>query len=116
MRLLTMTDEEILAEITPIMDNMMQGSTEIDHAKHSRDFTERMRGLVTPFGLATMCNKYQDKWGFFAHREFIALFRRQDSIAVVWKQYCTKTTDEYVSEAVFVEQEGRLLIDHAMVY
>ena len=116
MRLLAMTDGEILATITPIMDNMMQGSTEIDHAKHSRDFTERMQGLVTPFGLAMMCQDYQSKWGFFGHREFIALFRRQDSIAVVWKQSCTKTTDEYVAEAVFVEQGERVLIDHAMVY
>jgi len=116
MRLFTMTDVEILKEITPLMDNMMQGSTEIDHAKHSRDFTERMLGLVTPFGLAIMCNEYQSHWGYFGQRKFIALFRRQNSIAVVWKQFCTKTTDEYVAEAVFVEQSGRLLIDHAMVY
>jgi hypothetical protein len=116
MRLLGLTDQEILDTVNPIMDNMMQGSTEIDHAKHSRDFTERMQGLVTPFGLAIMCLDYQSKWGVFGNREFVALFRRQNSIAVVWKQFCTKTTDEYVAEAVFVEHEDRLLIDHAMVY
>jgi hypothetical protein len=54
--------------------------------------------------------------GIFGKREYIALFRRRDSIAVVWKQYCTKSTDEYVAEAVFVEHDNRLLIDHAMVY
>jgi hypothetical protein len=116
MRLIALTKEEILTEITPIMDNMMQGSNEVDHAKHSRDFTQRMQGLVTPYGLTLMCQEYQAHWGYFAHREFVALFRRHDSIAIVWKQYCTKSTDEYVAEAVFVEQNNRLLIDHAMVF
>jgi hypothetical protein len=113
---LAMTDEEILGEITPIMDNMMKGSTEINHAKHTRDFTERMKAIVTSDRLESICHDYQSRWGIFGKREYIALFRRRDSIAVVWRQYCSKTTDEYVAEAVFVEQDNRLLIDHAMIY
>jgi hypothetical protein len=102
MNLLAMTDEEILGEITPIMDNMMEGSPEINHVKHTQDFTERMKAIVTPYQLEIICNDYQSKCGIFGKREYIALFRR-DSIAVVWKQYCTKSTDEYVAKAVFVE-------------
>ncbi|AEG01494.1 hypothetical protein [Methylomonas methanica] len=116
MNLLKKSDEEILNEITPIMDNMMEGSTEINHAKHSRDFTDRMKAVVTPESLEYMCNDYQSRWGLFGKREFVALFRRKHSIAVVWKQYCSNSTDEYVAEAVFVERNNRLLIDHAMVY
>ena len=112
MNLLAMTDEEILGEITPIMDNMMEGYTEINHAKHIQDFTERMKAIVTPDQLEIICNDYQSKWGIFGKREYIALFRRRNSIAVVCKQYCTKSTDEYVAEAVFVEHDNRLLIDH----
>jgi hypothetical protein len=48
MNLLAMTDDEILGEITSIMDNMMEGSTEINHAKHTQNFTERMKAIVTP--------------------------------------------------------------------
>ncbi len=116
MKLLAMTDAEILKVITPIMDNMMLGSTEINHAQHTRDFSERMKAVVTPENLEVMCQAYQAKWGTFAQREFVALFRRQASIAVIWRQYCTNTSDEYVAEAVFVEDGNRLLIDHAMVY
>ena len=39
----TLSDSEILAAVEPIMDNLMQGSTEIDHARHTRDFTDRMK-------------------------------------------------------------------------
>ena len=116
MNLLAGMDAEILAAVTPLMDNMMTGSTEIDHARHSRDFTARLLAIVTADSLPLLCHDYQSRWGLFERREFVALFRRQDSVAVVWRQYCSLSNDEYVAEAVFVEQSGRILIDHAMVY
>ncbi len=116
MLLLSKSDAEILAAITPLMDNMMAGSTAINHAQHSRDFTERMLAIVTPDRLMMMCRDYQARWGWFGRREFVALFRRRDSIAVVWRQFCSLSDDEYVAEVVFVQHDGRLLIDHALVY
>lgn len=109
-------DDEILRLVSPIMDNMMDGSTEINHSKHTRDFTERMRAIVTPHHLRWVCEDYQAKWGFFERREFVALFRRSDSIAVVWRQFCSGSEDQRVAEAVFVSDGERILIDHAMVY
>lgn len=41
------SDREILAVADPIMDNLMEGSTAIDHEKHTRDFTDRMKRIVT---------------------------------------------------------------------
>ena len=38
MNLADKSDAEILAVANPIMDNLMAGSSEIDHAKHTRDF------------------------------------------------------------------------------
>ena len=37
---------EILAIVEPLMDNCLAGSTERDHAKHVRDFTDRLRAIV----------------------------------------------------------------------
>lgn len=116
MELAKRSDEQILKVVTPIMDNLMAGSTEIDHEKHTRDFTERMKAIVTKEALEKMCLAYQAKWGFFEEREFVALFRRESSIAVVWRQFCSNTDDEYVAEAVFVESDGSCLVDHAMVF
>lgn len=111
-----LSDQEILAAVEPIMNNLMQGSTEIDHAKHTRDFTDRMKCIVTPERLAAACADYQSRIGFFERREFVALFRREASIAVVWKQYCSKSTDEFMAEAVFVLDDDRWLVDHAMIF
>ena len=112
----TLSDSEILAAVGPIMENLMQGSTEIDHARHTRDFTDRMKRIVTPERLAAMCADYQSRIGYFRRREFVALFRRQASVAVVWKQSCSRSADEFVAEAVFVPHGDRWLVDHAMVF
>jgi len=111
-----MTDHEILETVNPIMDNLMDGSTEINHEKHVRDFTDRLKKIVTEDALIRMCGEYQAKWGYFKRRFPVAIFRRNNSVAVVWKQECSKSRDEYVAEAVFVEHDGRILVDHALVY
>ena len=98
------------------MDNLMEGSTEINHEKHTRDFTDRMKGIVSKEYLEKVCSRYQTEWGYFAMREFVAVFRRPSSVAVIWKQWCTKQKGEFVAELVIVEQDSKYLVDHAMVY
>ncbi len=116
MELAKQSDQAILAIVEPIMDNLMQGSTEIDHAKHTRDFTVRLKAIVSEAYLECICRDYQSRWGFFTHRECVAIFRRPASIAVVWKQWCSKVPGEFVAELVLIEHEGRYLVDHAMIY
>lgn len=116
MELAKKSDEDILAVANPIMDNLMEGSTEINHAKHTRDFTERLKAIVTPGHLMQVCKRYQAEWGYFSRREFVAVFRRPSSVAIVWRQWCTKQEGEFVAEIVLVQQGSRYLVDHAMVY
>ena len=48
MHLDDMTDTELWALADAMMDNLMAASTAIDHAGHTRDFTPRLKNLVTP--------------------------------------------------------------------
>lgn len=115
MTLADISDREILAVADPIMNNLMEGSTEINHEKHTRDFTDRMKRIVTKEYLEALCRTYQAQRGYFAGGEFVAVFRRPQSVAIVWKQWFTKQAGEYVAELVLVEHESRYLVDHAMV-
>jgi hypothetical protein len=110
------SDHEILELVNPIMDNLMDGSIEVNHEKHVRDFTDRLKKIVTKEALSRMCGEYQAKWGHFRRRFPVAIFRRENSVAVVWKQECSISKDEFVAEAVFVESAGKILVDHALVY
>ena len=42
-----MSEDEILRIANPIMDNLMDASTAIDHERHIRDFSDRMKAIVT---------------------------------------------------------------------
>ncbi|WP_298581741.1 hypothetical protein [uncultured Luteimonas sp.] len=110
------SDAEILAVVTPIMDNLMDASTAIDYERHTRDFTDRLKSVLSKESLQSICEHYQSTKGFFAKREFVAAFRRPDSVAVVWQQRFTKQPGEFVAELVLVQQGGKYLVDHVMVF
>ena len=116
MSLSSMSDAEILKVANPIMDNLMEAVKEINHEKYTRDFTERLKKIVTKETCEKMCNNYLTVLGYFQKREFVAVFRRKGSVAIVWKQSCSKTTDEYVAEMVLVDSGGKYFVDHAVVF
>jgi hypothetical protein len=45
------------------MDNLMQASTDIDHARHVQDFTDRAKAIATKEHLKRVCIKYQSEKG-----------------------------------------------------
>ena len=111
-----MSESEIWAIANPIMDNLMAASSDMDHVRHVRDFSERAKAIVTPEHLEKVCKKYQSEKGTWLHREPLAVLRRPDSAAVIWRQYCSKVEGEYVAEIVLVYGNGKYLVDHAMVF
>jgi hypothetical protein len=110
------SDEEILSVANPIMDNLMDASTAIDYERHIRDFTDRLKGVLSKERFEWICRDYQSTKGFFAKRQFVAAFRRTESVAVVWKQSFTRQPGGFVAEMVLVQQDGKYLVDHVMVF
>lgn len=111
-----LSDQAILEIATPIMDHLMEASTRIDYEAHVRDFSDRMKKIVTKEYLRKVCEQYQAEKGFFAERQPVAVFKRPDSAAIIWKQRFTKAKGEFVAEMVLVHKNGRYLCDHAMVF
>ncbi len=111
-----MSDRDILEIATPIMDNLMEASTRIDYEAHVRDFSDRMKKIVTKEHLQEVCQQYKAEKGFFAERQPIAVFKRPESAVIVWNQHFAKAKGEFVAEMVLVYQKGRYLCDHVMVF
>jgi KaiC/GvpD/RAD55 family RecA-like ATPase len=44
-----MSESEILRIANPMMDNLMEAYTEIDHGRHVRDITDRMKNISIRF-------------------------------------------------------------------
>lgn len=106
----TLTDNEILAIANPLIDNLMQGSTERNYDKHAKDFTQRLKNIVTKENLEQQWQN--NELGDFTKRELISIIRKKDGIFVLWKQYLSKSTDEFLAEIYIVEENGRFLVDH----
>jgi hypothetical protein len=111
-----MSKEEILSIANPIMDNLMDASTEINHERHTRDFSERMKNIVTKEYFEKVCSQYQSEKGYFKEREFVSIFKRPDSVAIIWKQNFTKAQGEFVAEMVLINVNGEYRVDHTMVF
>ncbi|MBI5673129.1 MAG: hypothetical protein HZC50_07770 [Nitrospirae bacterium] len=116
MNLEQMSDDQILGIANPIMDNLMDASTASDHERHVQDFTDRLKRIVTPEHLHRVCEQYQREKGYFSRREPVAVFRRSGAAAVIWKQWFTKAQGEFVAEMLLVEQDGKYLVDHVMMF
>ena len=70
MKLADKSDEEILQVATPIMDNLMQGSTEISHEKHTKGTSPpRMKGIVSKEYLEKVCNRFIKRSGVISQKE-----------------------------------------------
>ena len=108
-----MTEGEILSIVEPMMDNCLEGSNEGDHAKHVRDFTDRLKNVVTPENLKSQLS-YRPR-GFFTSREFVCLFRKKNNVGIVWRQFLSTTDDEFVNPAIFIELENEIFIDHCLI-
>ena len=110
------SDADILSIANPIMDNLMDASTAIDYERHIQDFTDRLKSVLSKERLVWICQDYQSTKGFFIKREFVAIFRRPESVAIVWKQGFSKQPGDFVAEMVLVQQDGKYLVDHVMVF
>lgn len=116
MNLSQKSEAEILSVANPLMDNLMDASTQVDYERHIRDFSERLKAQLPKERLEDICRDYQSTKGVFASREFVGLFRRPESIAIVWKQFFTKQDGEFVAEMVLIQKGDKYLVDHVMVF
>ncbi|MBX2882321.1 MAG: hypothetical protein KTR32_20400 [Granulosicoccus sp.] len=115
MDLANQSDEEILDVATPIMDNLMEGSSEIDWEKHTRDHTERAKKIITKDELVRQCKEYQSRFGNFTNREFIGVTRHQDYVNVIWNQKVSNSANEYTATLCLVQSGERYLVDRCWV-
>ena len=66
-----MEEDQILSIVEALMDNCLAGSNENNHAKHVKDFTDRMKRIVTQKILHNNFHKAQD---LILERESLSLY------------------------------------------
>ena len=115
MNWLEMSESEILAIANPIMDNLMQASTDIDHERHVRDFNDKLKAIVTKENLEAQCKEYHATLGYFAEREFVGVFRKETDVAIFWKQKYTKSAGEHIAFLRLISVDSKILVANVSV-
>ena len=115
MTLTDKTDSQLLAVATTMMDDLMAASFAVDYDAHVRDFTPRLKALVTEDGFQKMALAHRRDLGDDAGRALVRVLRRRDSVAFVWVQRFTKSDDEYLATAILCETGDGFKIDHALI-
>jgi len=115
MNWLEVSEGEILNIVNPIMDNLMQASTEIDHERHVRDFSEKLKKIVTKKNLVQQCKEYQKELGYFSDRELIGVIRKDTDVRVFWKQWYTNSKNEFLAFIHIIENNGRFEVVNVSV-
>jgi hypothetical protein len=93
----------------------MEASTEVDHERHVRDFSDRLKGIVTKENLEQQCHEYQMELGFFSTRELVGIFRKENDVRVFWRQWYTNSKNEYVAFLHLVENDGHVEVVNVSV-
>lgn len=106
MKLNELSDEELVQIAEPVMDNLLEGSTERDWGKHTRDFTPGARANLSEKELLRQCDAYQTSHGHFADRELMGVIRHPVYVSIYWKQRMTKVEAEYLAVLSLVEVDG----------
>ena len=115
MNWLEKSESEILAIANPIMDNLMQASTEVNHARHVKDFSDELKLIVTKENLEAQCKAYRATLGTFAEREFVAVFKKETDAAIFWKQKYTQSTGEHIAFLRLIDVDGRIRVQNVSV-
>lgn len=110
------SDQAALKIANQMMRDLMDASTQKDYAQHIRHFSKRAQTMLDETQFEVICEVYQKKLGFFQDREFVALFRRPDSIAFIWRQKYSKAQGDFVAEMVMIVEDGEYKVDHAFVF
>ncbi len=111
-----LSDEEILAIAEPLMQNIIAGTTEVNYEKHTRDFTEDLKGYVTKEAFEEQVALLQNKLGHFSEKKFVDIFRKKEKVSILWKQTLSKTEDEFMNELTLIEQDGRYRVANTFIY
>ena len=90
------TDDEILLIANPVMDNLMDGATERDWAKHTLHFTDGAKASLTEAELLRQCEQYQSTHGVFKERVFYGYYQTSRL-----HQYCMETNDDKSQRGIY---------------
>jgi len=107
MKLLKMSDSQILEVAEPILKDIVTGSNNKDWEQFSRHMPAEDSG--NPKIKASVEKQWQENeilTSLSDISEFLGVIRKQDCVLVLWKQTSSRSEDEYLEKLYLQEIDG----------
>ncbi len=89
MTIFDLSDEDVLAVLTPIAESMQVGWDDDNYEKFSEFFTEDMKKDVNSVDYKKQRNEIFPDLGKHKKIEFLAIHKNPSEIIVMWRLFCT---------------------------
>jgi len=103
-------DEEVQANVDPVLDNILSGLANEDYYKYAKDFDVSLKESISRERF-TQIREGILKWvGNYLYREYLGFLNKQSVTIVFWKGVFEKTQEDILIKMAVTEQDGRLLV------
>lgn len=107
MKLLEMSDSQILEVAEPILNDIVTGSNNKDWEQFSRHMSKKH--INNPEVRASVEKQWQENEHLTSLSDsssFLGVIRKQNNVLVLWKQTSSATEDEYLEKLYLQEIDG----------
>ena len=116
MKLLELTDQEILKIADPLWDELIKASNNKDYGGFTKNFSKTMLMGTDEVTLGKQWAGSQLLESLSKEREFFGCLRRNEYITVLYKQKSTKLSGEFLGRLVIGSEEGIIKIFGATIF
>lgn len=107
----TMTDQELLEIVTPMVEQMQEGWDQGDRELFLSNLSDEFKKFMTQEEFDKQRTHYFPQQGAHTSIKCLLVHRNPDNFVVIWEMICTGRSMPVLLVFKFSEQEKRLVID-----
>jgi hypothetical protein len=115
MNILATSEEEVLAVVTPLAENMQVGWDVDSYEQFSKSFTEGMKKVVNKDNYEKQRKRIFKDLGKHTKLEFVATHKNPGNFIAIWKLHCKNRETPALVTYIFVEYNEMVLISGATI-
>ena len=109
------SDAQIIALAEPVLQNLLDGSHELNYEKFSRDFSHGMKTVMPRDMFMEQSIGIQHVRGKCVARKALGVLRKNQTALVVWSAQYEKTADDMLIQLKLSYDNDRLVIVGALI-
>ena len=109
------SDEEIFALAEPLLQNMLDGASELHYAKFSKDFSHGMKSIMPEDLFLEQTIGINKVRGKCITRKTLGVLRKNKTVLVLWSARYDKTNDDMLIQLKLSYEHDALVITGALI-